>query len=67
MDFAILVLALVWWQLMTYFWYAILLPFWIGCFLAWRKKNYKYAIWGLVISWVLSFILAIIGLCLTHW
>ena len=55
--------CIMWWVLVSNFWYAVLVPFYIGCVYGIVRKDARWPLIGFGICWVASWIVAFIILC----
>lgn len=55
--------CIMWWVVVSNFWYALLLPFYVGLGFSVSRKTPKWALLGFAASWTISWILGFIVLC----
>lgn len=54
--------CVMWWALITHAWHVVLIPFWIGSAIGLYRKNIKYPLIGLGISWWASWMIAFVSI-----
>ena len=65
LPYMIVFLCMAWWYLVTEAWYLLLIPFYIGSIFGIARKDPRWLVIGLVVTWIGSWIVACILMCNT--
>jgi len=59
MEYAIGLVLILWWYMVQVGWFLFLIPFYVGAGIGLYRKDFKYPVIGLAVSWVMSWAVAL--------